>query len=109
MFRFVSKPKLLKSRLKELNKNHFRNILKKVSCARDKLLIIQRELIREPNNDQIILKERVALDEFVRLNLVEKFLKKQKSHIQWLKERDSNTSYFFPNASMAEGTRMELP
>lgn len=95
MFKLVSKLKWLKSRLKKLNKNHFTNILKKVTYARDNLLRIQRDLIRKLNSDQFIMKEKVVLDQFVKISLVEESLAKQKSHIQWLKEGDSNTSYFF--------------
>ena len=88
------KLKRLKQSLKDFNKVFYADISTKVKAKRDELAGIQGTLLDNPNRNDLVQLERKLIHELYELVIAEESLFKQKSRIQWLKERDSNTTFF---------------
>lgn len=94
MFILCRKLKLLKVRLKQLNKESFSDISSRTSEARNSLSVLQNALDQDPYNQSLAEQERCHLRIFADLRLQKESFYKQNSRIQWLKEEDLNTKYF---------------
>ena len=94
LFQVCKKLKCLKEKLKAFNGAHFRNLPNQSSLARQSLLNIQRQLRFSPNDDTLRSLEREALSVYTNACKAEESFHAQKFRIKWLKEGDSNTSFF---------------
>ncbi|XP_039161265.1 uncharacterized protein LOC120289927 [Eucalyptus grandis] len=94
MYILVSKLKLLKGKLKQLNMDTFSNISARAEEARESLQLVQTELVLDPQNPQLAELEQTRRAVTVDLRRDEESFYGQKSRIRWLKEGDSNTRFF---------------
>ncbi|XP_074314953.1 uncharacterized protein LOC141651130 [Silene latifolia] len=94
MYKVVRKLKLLKSDLKQLNKDSFSDIEHQADVAETKLINIQQHIVRSPGDLNLIQQEVEAHKEYQGLYLARMEFLKQKAKAHWLKEGDSNSSYF---------------
>ncbi|XP_022889164.1 uncharacterized protein LOC111404611 [Olea europaea var. sylvestris] len=85
------KLKRLKGDLKLWNKVVFRNIFQRLNDARDKILLLENQML----SDNSVAKELAELKcSYDLLLLQEEIYRKQRSCVKWLKERDRNTAFF---------------
>ncbi|XP_031277640.1 uncharacterized protein LOC116136063 [Pistacia vera] len=95
MYQLVTKLKRVKEALKVFNKREFGNISVRVIEARENLVRVQHALAFNPLEGNLILEEKAKAFNFKSLSRDEESLARQKSRVQWLREGDQNTSYFF--------------
>lgn len=88
------KLKSIKSDLKLLNKNNFSKIQERVSETHRLLEIVQVQALHTPTA-QLFQEERDLNQKWVFLRQIEECFFRQKSRINWLREGDLNTTYFF--------------
>ncbi|XP_031285379.1 uncharacterized protein LOC116144062 [Pistacia vera] len=85
----------VKAALKVFNKREFGNISARVIEARENLVRVQNALATNPLEENLIREEEARTFDFKSLSRAEESLARQKSRVQWLREGDPSTSYFF--------------
>ncbi|KAM3235035.1 hypothetical protein P3L10_015071 [Capsicum annuum] len=104
MLQLMKRLKLLKKKLKNLNKEHFRKILIEVEKDRVALDNIQKLLHNNPTDMSLQAQEKLQSQKFRRISyLVEIFLQ-QRSKVAWIRLGDDNTRYFY---SMIKHKRLQ--
>lgn len=94
MLHVVKKLKLLKQSLKELNRQHFINILTEVAEDKEALVSAQLALQNNPIDQELQEHKRSMFQRYKKSSyLVEMFLQ-QISKVNWIKLGDDNTKYF---------------
>ena len=88
------KLKSVKGVLKQLNKENFSNIQVRVSEANCLLQAVQVQALEDPSENNLQM-ERDHLQRWMFLRHIEESYFRQKSRVNWLKEGDLNTAYFF--------------
>ncbi|XP_074305100.1 uncharacterized protein LOC141640037 [Silene latifolia] len=94
MYRVVRKLKLLKPELKKINKDHFSDIENSADIAQINLKQIQEQLINNPGDKDLMLREYEAHQRSTTLCAAKMEFLRQKAKAHWLKDGDSNTAYF---------------
>ncbi|KAH0686276.1 hypothetical protein KY289_017034 [Solanum tuberosum] len=87
------KLRMLKSPLKDLNKEEFKGIEMKLSKARMDLQQVQDQLTRN-GSDTLILLEKKILQDLEKWSNIEESVLKQKSRAKWILLGDGNNQYF---------------
>lgn len=88
------KLKKLKRALKTLNKETFSDIQKRVAITNSLLKIVQEQAVADPSYDSF-QRERDMHSKWTYLRGVEESFFRQKSRVNWLKEGDQNTTFFY--------------
>nr|XP_016491587.1 PREDICTED: uncharacterized protein LOC107811215 [Nicotiana tabacum] len=89
------KLKILKNKLKQMNRKEFSNTVQRIQEARIKLEGIQKQIDRHGCNTESITQEKKAKKELAKWSGIEESIMKQKSRIKWLKLGEANTTYFY--------------
>lgn len=95
MLQVVKKLKSLKRNLKELNKQHFRNILTEAEDDRTKLEQIQKALQANPRDQNVQVQEKEQYQKFKRSSYLAEGFLQQSSKAAWIQLGDDNSKYFF--------------
>ncbi|GKV18822.1 hypothetical protein SLEP1_g29154 [Rubroshorea leprosula] len=93
MYQLCKKLKVLKPALKKLNTDHYGDIQSRLQQERDKLHMLQLDLLANPREDLIQVEHEQA-NKVAALQLAEESFFRQKSRVKWLQEGDSNIAYF---------------
>ncbi|XP_074297994.1 uncharacterized protein LOC141628795 [Silene latifolia] len=94
MYRVTRKLKLLKPHLKLLNRSLFSDMENKVDLAHTDLIDIQKQLIHNHGDEELVRKEILANKDFVWLHQARMEFLKQKAKAHWMTDGDGNSSYF---------------
>ncbi|KAK6780205.1 hypothetical protein RDI58_022389 [Solanum bulbocastanum] len=94
MFQVVRKMKLLKGALKQLNTQHFRNILTEAGEDRKALKIAQLYLQAHPSSTEAQQIEKEIYMKFRQSSYLAEMYLQQQSKVTWLRLGDDNTRYF---------------
>ncbi|XP_058783572.1 uncharacterized protein LOC131658278 [Vicia villosa] len=106
MYVLDRKLKLLKTRLKEWNKNSFGDVKIKVTSAENELANVQEDIIKNGNSDSLQDKEAKAQHDMeVALNMEEDFWR-EKSRVNWQIHGDRNTKFFHTYAKIRRKTSL---
>ncbi|XP_060183173.1 uncharacterized protein LOC132613142 [Lycium barbarum] len=95
MWKLVRRLKLLKSDLKKLNSQFFRNIVTQSNDDREELFIAQRALQTDPLNLVLQQEEKEKLAKFRQSSYLAEMFLQQQSKVTWIKLGDDNTQYFY--------------
>ncbi|KAK4721247.1 hypothetical protein R3W88_011480 [Solanum pinnatisectum] len=95
LFKVVKKLKCLKKSLKQLNGQHFRNILTEADEDRDRLKQVQKTLQSSPTDLILQQQERELHKKFRRSSYLAEVFLEQRSKASWIKLGDDNTSYLY--------------
>ena len=106
MYRFQQRLKKIKTRQKIWNKEEFRNIHQAKKDLEQKMASIQHEMILHGRTDSLDAEESTTQQQLEERYAQEEILWKQKSRIQWLKERETNTAFF--HRSMIQQRHMNI-
>lgn len=91
----VLQKKLRRLKLKLKSLKEFSDISERVKRKREELLLVQNRVLNPSATAEDISKERSLFTELLELMKIEECLIKQKARVQWLKEGDLNTKYFY--------------
>ncbi|GKD34506.1 hypothetical protein Tco_1250015 [Tanacetum coccineum] len=85
------------------------NLHENVKCLRNEMDEVQRALDLDPSNSILSEEEAMYLQAFNDAIIVKECFLKQKAKIEWLRVRDSNTSYFHKMVkSRVERSRIDI-
>lgn len=94
MFILAKRLKNMKRHLRNMNRVNG-NVFNKVKVLREELKRVQQGLDKEPNNSSLREEEYVFCKAYQEAVKDEANLLRQKTKVQWLKDGDQNTFYFF--------------
>ncbi|KAG5629493.1 hypothetical protein H5410_001210 [Solanum commersonii] len=94
MFQVARKMKLLKGALKQLNIQHFRNIITEADEDRKALKTTQLELQAHPSSIEAQQTEKEIYMKFRQSSYLAEVYLQQQSKVTWLRLGDDNTRYF---------------
>ncbi|GJZ85565.1 RNA-directed DNA polymerase, eukaryota, reverse transcriptase zinc-binding domain protein [Tanacetum coccineum] len=93
MFKLVKRLKAMKKHMRRFNRQNG-NVFEKVKFLQTKLARVQECLDKDPFNSLLREEEMIYASAYREAAIDEERLLKQKTKIKWLKEGDSNSSYF---------------
>lgn len=91
---YVEDWRCLKPALKALSRRNYSDIQKRIVEAREVLLDIQKVVLSFPTNELLATKHAQS-KRLADLCMIEESLMRQKSRVQWIKEGDQNTGFFY--------------
>ncbi|KAL3716688.1 hypothetical protein ACJRO7_008301, partial [Eucalyptus globulus] len=92
--RMVTELRLLKCKLKQINKESFSDLSMRTAEARRALQATQDAMQANPLSSSLANTEKQQLQAFAELRLQEESFYRQKSRVRWLKDGDLNTRFF---------------
>nr|XP_009597573.1 uncharacterized protein LOC104093526 [Nicotiana tomentosiformis] len=87
--------KNVRSALKQLNTKEFMNIAEKIRTIREKMKDIQGRMRTSNAPNSLFEEEKDLLLQLEKWDKIKESIYKQKSRVQWLQLRDTNSAYFF--------------
>ncbi|KAF9595536.1 hypothetical protein IFM89_000624, partial [Coptis chinensis] len=90
----IAKLRALKASLKEWSREHFYDLHKQVTEAKDLMLSLHKLLHDDPPNCELAHKENEAREAFMVISRMEEADLKQRTDCLWMQYGDKNTSYF---------------
>ncbi|GJY90171.1 zf-CCHC domain-containing protein [Tanacetum coccineum] len=93
MFKLVKRLKALKKHMRNLNKKNG-NVFDKVKFLKIELARVQESLDRDPSYSRLREEEMIYVQAYKDASIDKEKLLRQKTKVEWLKDGDSNTSYF---------------
>ncbi|GJY83206.1 RNA-directed DNA polymerase, eukaryota, reverse transcriptase zinc-binding domain protein [Tanacetum coccineum] len=93
MFKLVIRLKVMKKHLRRFNRQNG-NVFEKGKFLQTELARVQECLDKDPSNSLLREEEMIYASAYREAAIDEERLLKQKTKIEWLKEGDSNSSYF---------------
>ncbi|GJY57634.1 RNA-directed DNA polymerase, eukaryota, reverse transcriptase zinc-binding domain protein [Tanacetum coccineum] len=107
MFKLIIRLKAMKKHLRRFNRQNG-NVFEKVKFLQTELARVQECLDKDPSNSLFREEEMIYASAYREAAIDEERLLKQKTKIEWLKEGDSNSSYFH-NAIKGRVSRTSRP
>lgn len=104
MYRLAIKLKILKTRLKDSSRQHFKDISSRVQNLRKEVTLIQ-QLLDDPTNHELADMERAWVQALVDMRLNEEELYRQKFRVQWLSTGDQNSKFFHLHIKVRENRK----
>lgn len=95
MFQVVKKLKQLQGKLKELNSQQFRNIVKEAEEDKELLKLAQELMQSDPLNVQLQEDEKTKFEKHKHSSFLAEMFLQQKCKANWIKIEDDNTKYFY--------------
>ncbi|KAH9623988.1 hypothetical protein KSS87_010106, partial [Heliosperma pusillum] len=94
-YRFFYKLKLVKQKLKTLHKESFKGISCRLAEAKAQLFECQLALQRDELSEDLILRERGLLENYIKVRKIERNILKQRAKSVHISQNDSSSKYFF--------------
>lgn len=94
MYRFVTRLKVLKGKIKKLHRDKYSDIEVRIQKAKEELIATQHQLLLGCLNCDLMEKEKALRQEYMELLSVEGQLLRQRSKVEWMEQGDPNTAYF---------------
>ncbi|XP_019223582.1 PREDICTED: uncharacterized protein LOC109205329 [Nicotiana attenuata] len=88
------KLKAMKGELKKLNTQEYCSVGNKIQETKNKLMKLQQDMKSLEDDSAVIDEEKKTKMELAKWMEVEESIMKQKARVKWLKEGDSNNTYF---------------
>src|SRR5688572_9079429 len=80
--------------LKKLHSKEFASIEDRIRKWEETLDMVQTDMQANPTNDQLHIQEKEAITQIKKWRMIEDKALLQKSRINWLRNRDENSTYF---------------
>ena len=93
MYSLSKKLKLLKTEIKEINREHFSDLENRVREAHSNLISCQNQVLANPTV-LLAAQEKEAQSKWLTLALAEEHFLQQRSRIRWLESGDQNSAFF---------------
>ncbi|XP_074304928.1 uncharacterized protein LOC141639779 [Silene latifolia] len=94
MYKLVTRMKVMKKDLKDLNRDNFHDVEKNAHIMQMTLQNIQKELQASPHDAELVEAEKSAATGFKVLDEAKYLYLAQKAKVSWLEEGDENTAFF---------------
>lgn len=73
----------------------FKGIKSQIDNTREKLKLVQEQLIHDKQNEECIMEVKSLTEEVIRLNNIEENVLQQRSKVEWLKLEGGNNRFFY--------------
>lgn len=106
MFILVRKLRAVKQKLKGFNGNNFAGLQHRIEESAQKAEFFSNQALAVPNCTEHQVQAKLWKDKFLELENATELLMRQQSKVRWIKEGDSNTSYFHAQIKQRRAANM---